>query len=227
MDKFTKAIKEKTPANISDKGLQELDELRKQLEKMNEESRIPPTKLFCVNCGGLISDHYEGQAYSLTHFCQTPQLKEIYTILRELHVNRIMDKSKPKDEKAEQIYWQAIYDAERKIKDRFENMCTSLTMEDHPLVCSSWVIGDFDCRQCKDCKTPEAHAEAIIQYYLGKHYKNFTPENPKVAKVKEEIIKFIREKTKIDSTADPKIGEARRKEMDDLIKSSVEKWSKR
>jgi hypothetical protein len=205
--------------NISDKGLQELDELRKQLEEMNERNRIPPTKLFCVNCGGLISDHYEGQAYSLTHFCKSKETREKEKFLRELSLSERAQK--------DNAYWWEIYGQEQKLREATENMCTSLTLESHPLICSSWVMGDFDCRQCKDCHTPEEHAESIIQYYLGKHYKEFTPENPKVAKVKEEIITFIKEKTKIDSVADPKIGEARRKEMDDIIESSVKKWAEK
>jgi hypothetical protein len=167
MDKLAKVIKEDLKSGrgkISDEGLKELERLNDELRKIDEKNRIPPTKLFCINCGKLINDHYEGQCYSYTHFC-----------------NHAKYGYKPDDREN-------------------DNLCTSLTTEDGPLISTSWVLGDFDCRQCKECNSVDEHAERIIQSYLGKHYKEYAPENPKVAKIKADIIEFIKEKTIKDSS---------------------------
>ena len=51
--------------NISDEELQDL--ICDKLTKMGV--KCPPTNLYCLNCGVLINDHYDGHMMSYTHFC--------------------------------------------------------------------------------------------------------------------------------------------------------------
>lgn len=118
-------------------------------------------KLYCVNCGTIITDNYQGEHYSYTHMCREFPFKELKSTTTREEINKI------------------------------ENQCIVLATEHSLLYNSSWYLGSGAFKECKECKTLEEHIEKTKQQYLGKHYREFQPKNPQIAEYKGKTIQLL------------------------------------